>query len=179
MAAADRPHPDHGPKHPDRHSRPGLVLRAGRAGSLRRVHSCATRRRNALQLLAVVQAVLLTGFAAQTILGNGAWLHLAPVRRASGAAVGAVSLAVLLGVYWSLTSAVRPGGVAASPASTILGWSVAAVGIVVPLVMLTACSVYVAGGRPYLTDYAPVHNIGQDLLPPHAPVVRPRLGAQF
>jgi hypothetical protein len=162
FAAANRPHPDHGPKPPPT----GTAVPAW-CCALAGVAACAVfipglLRDGTLQLLAIVQTVLLTAFAAQAILGNGAWLHLTPVRRAAGAAVGTVSLAVLLGVYWSLTSAVRPGGAAASPGATFLGWLVAAVVIVVPLVMLTACSVYVAGGRPYLTDYAPVHNLGQD-----------------
>jgi hypothetical protein len=161
FATASRPHPDHGPKRPPTGTAVPAWCCALAGVSAGAVVIAWLLRDGTLQLLAIVQTVLLTGFAAQAILGNGVWLHLAPVRRAAGAAVGTVSLAILLWIYWSLTSAVRPGGAAASPGATFLGWLVAAV-VVVLLVMLTACSVYVAGGRPYLTDYAPVHNIGQD-----------------
>jgi len=161
LAAANRSHPDPGPKPPPT----GTTVPAWWC-ALAGVAACAVLIPGLLQdgtvrPLAIAQSVLLTAFAALAMLGNGAWLHLAPVRPAAGAAIGAVSLSVLLVVYWSLTSAVRPGGAAASPGATFLGLLVAAA-VVVPLVMLTACSVYVAGGRPYLTDYTPVYNLRQD-----------------
>jgi hypothetical protein len=163
FAQANRPHPDpeDGPKRPPSGTAVpawGCAV-AGVAASALFIPGLL--RDGAFQPLAIIQAVLLTAFAVQAILGNGAWLNLAPVGPAAGAAVGAGSLAVLLGVYWSLTDAVRPDGAAASPGAAILGWLAAAV-VVVVLVILTAASVYVAGGRPYLTDYTPVHNVGQD-----------------
>jgi hypothetical protein len=117
---------------------------------------------HAIQPLAVVQALLITAFAVQSILGNGAWLNLGHVGSASRAAISTVSLAVLIGIYWSLTDAVRPGGSAASPGATVRAWALTVV-VVGLLVELTAAAVYVAGGRPYRTDYAPAKNVLQDL----------------
>jgi hypothetical protein len=116
----------------------------------------------AIQPLAVIQALLLTAFAVHSILGNGAWLNLGHVGLASRAAVSTVSLAVLVSVYWSLTDAVRPGGSAASPGATVRAWALTVL-VVGLLVELTAASVYIAGGRPYRTDYAPAKNVLQDL----------------
>jgi hypothetical protein len=115
-----------------------------------------------VQPLAIAQALLITVFAAQSILGNAAWLNLGRIRGPSRAAVGTVGLAVLMVAYWSLTDAVRPGGSPALPGATVLGWFMAWV-LVVVLVELTAAAVYVAGDRPYRTDYPPANNVAQDL----------------
>jgi len=112
--------------------------------------------------LAIVQALLITAFAVQSILGNATWLNLGRVRWPCRAAVSAAALAVLAAVYWSLTDAVRPGNSPASPGSAIVGWLLAAL-VVVLVALLTAAAVYVAGGRPYLTDYPPANNVAQDL----------------
>jgi hypothetical protein len=78
-----------------------------------------------LQPLAIGQALLIELFALQSMLGNGVWLHRGRVPLAAGAAVSTVSVAVLVGVYWSLTTAVRPHGAPASAGATVSGWFLA------------------------------------------------------
>ncbi len=124
--------------------------------------SAGLLRDRSVQPLAIIQAVLITAFALNGILGNAAWLNLGRIRWPCRAAVAAVTLAVLMAVYWSVTGAIRPGGGPAPSGATILGWLMAAL-LVAVLVELTAAAVYVAGGRPYLTDYPPANNVIQDL----------------
>jgi hypothetical protein len=113
------------------------------------------------QPFAIFQSILITMFALLSILGNAAWLNLGRVRWSSRVAISTVTFTVLAIVYWSLTAAVRPGGLPATPGAAILGW-VMAVLMVVLLVVVTAAAVYVAGGRPYMTDYPPGLNVAQD-----------------
>jgi hypothetical protein len=119
-------------------------------------------RDGSVQPLAVVQALLITSFAVLSVLSNAAWLNLGNVRWSSRAAIGAVAMAVLATVYWSLTVAVRPEGSPASPGQTILGWSIAVLAVVL-LVEIASAAVYVSAGRPYMTDYPPGFNVSQDL----------------
>jgi hypothetical protein len=114
-----------------------------------------------VNIFAIAQALLLTAFAAQNILGNGAWLHAKRVSRAAwwAAAVSCMSDAIL--IYWSLTVAVRPNGFPAPVGDSLLAW-LASVVLVIIVTEVTGCAVYVAGQQPYHTDYPPANNCAQD-----------------
>ncbi|MBB4944938.1 hypothetical protein F4556_000473 [Kitasatospora gansuensis] len=113
--------------------------------------------------LAAVQALLLAAFSLQTVLGNGAWLHLGQLQWPAKCAAGSVFLAVGFIGYWSLTDAVRPGS-----ESSVPGFAVAALGgAFVSAAVLTVTGtavVYAAGGWYYRTDYPPARNAAQDCL---------------
>jgi hypothetical protein len=118
-------------------------------------------RDSTVNLFAVIQTLLLTAFSAQTILGNGAWLHTKRLQTSGwwAAALSCISIATL--IYWSLTSAVRPHGLPAPVGTSFFAWLVT-VTLVATIVETATCAVYVAGNEPYLTDYPPANNCAQD-----------------
>jgi hypothetical protein len=118
-------------------------------------------RDGGFQAYAAVQSLLITAFAVHSIAGNAAWLNLSTVGRIPRLTISAVAAAVLTTVYWSLTVGLRPSGSPASTGAAIVAWFIAAL-MVVFLVEATAATVYVAGGRPYRTDYSPGRNVAQD-----------------
>jgi len=118
-------------------------------------------RDSTVNLFAAAQALLLTAFAAQAMIGNGAWLHVKRLQ-ASGwwaATVSCVSVAIL--IYWSLTAAVRPRGLPAPVGASFLAWLVTVI-LVATIVQAASCAIYVAGHEPYHTDYPPANNCAQD-----------------
>jgi hypothetical protein len=121
----------------------------------------AIARDGAVNVLAVAQAVMLALFAMEGMLGNGVWLHVGRLQPSSRFAVAAVTAAVGLTGYWSLTGLVRPGGARAHLGYSLLAWAVCAFVVFVLLVSTTAAA-YVAGGRAYWTDYPPAKSVAQD-----------------
>ena len=113
--------------------------------------------------LAAVQALFLAAFSLQTVLGNGAWLHLGKLQRPAKSAAGSVFLAVGFISYWSLTDAVRPGPESSTPGFAVAGLAGAFLTVAVLTVTGTS-AVYESGGRSYRTDYPPARNSAQDCL---------------
>lgn len=115
----------------------------------------------ALNRLALAQTTLLVGFTLMTMTGNGALLHAKRVDRRAQLAIATACFAVFVAVYWSLTNAVHSGGSVPAVGASF-GAFISTVVFVVLLVETTTCAVYVAGGQPYRTDYAPVWGGLQD-----------------
>jgi hypothetical protein len=115
----------------------------------------------ALNSLALAQTALLVAFTAVTMAGNGALLHARRVDRRAQLAIAAACFAVFVAVYWSLTNAVHPSGSVATVGASFAAF-ISTVLFVTFLVETTTCAVYVAGGQPYRTDYAPVWGGLQD-----------------
>jgi hypothetical protein len=161
IAAAHRRHPAKGsPLVPTGHTRHAWWSIAGGGAAI--VAGILSLRSAGLNLFALLQSTLLAAFALQNILGNGGWLHarrLHPVARLAAAVNG---LSVFTLIYWSLTTGIRPHGVASSLGTSFFAW-IAATAVVVLLVEVGACAVYVAGGQPYATDYPPADNSAQDI----------------
>ncbi|MBK3571105.1 hypothetical protein JHN47_46370 [Streptomyces sp. MBT62] len=111
--------------------------------------------------LAVAQCVMMTLFAMESILGNGCWLHMAKLTRASRSAAATTTMAAGLVMYWSLTGLIRPHGHAAVVGRSLLAW-ICCVAVVFVLVEVATAAVYTAGGRAYQTDYPPVKGTAQD-----------------
>lgn len=118
-------------------------------------------RDGSLNVLACVQALLISFFVLEGVAGNGAWLHVARLTKASTAALVTVTTATALVAYWSLSGLVRPGGRAANLGESLLAWACCAA-LTVLLVVTATTGVYAAGGRPYRTDYPPLKGALQD-----------------
>jgi hypothetical protein len=114
-----------------------------------------------LNVLALVQATLLTAFTAVAMAGNGALLQTRRVDPRARLAITTSCLAVFVAVYWSLTNAVRSGGSVSGIGASFAALISTAL-LVIFLVEITSCATYVAGGRPYRTDYPPVWGASQD-----------------
>jgi hypothetical protein len=115
----------------------------------------------ALNGLALTQTTLLAAFAVVTMAGNGALLHARRVDRRGQLAIATACFAVFVAVYWSLTNAIHPGGSVPTVGASFAAF-ISTVVFVAFLVETTTCAVYVAGGQPYRTDYAPVWGGLQD-----------------
>jgi hypothetical protein len=110
---------------------------------------------------AMVQAIVMTLFAAEAICGNGMWLHFTRLRPSTRCALATVVPAVGLSVYWSLTELIRPEGAGAALGPSLFAWVCAALSVFA-LIASTTSAVYVAGGQPYQTDYPPLKCAIQD-----------------
>jgi hypothetical protein len=125
------------------------------------IGACILIAGGSVNLIAVGQATLLAGFAATTVVGNGARLHLSPLGWAPRVAVACIGAAIFAISYWSLTAAIAsstgPVGLGVALAqwggATILGCS---------LVVAVSAAVYAAGSRPYATHYPPLMGVIQD-----------------
>jgi hypothetical protein len=104
--------------------------------------------------LALAQTTFLVSFAVLTMVDNGALLHVGWVNWRAKLAISTTSFAMFVTVYWSLTNAVRSGGSVPAVGISFAAF-IAAVIFVTLLVETTTCAVFVAGGQPYHTDYAP------------------------
>ncbi|WP_328492832.1 hypothetical protein OHS59_08890 [Streptomyces sp. NBC_00414] len=120
------------------------------------------RRGGAVNVPAVVQSIVMALFAAEAICGNGMWLHFTRLRPSSRCALATVVPAVGLSIYWSLTCLIRPEGAGAGLGPSLFAWFCAALSVLA-LVASTTAAVYVAGGRPYQTDYPPLKCAVQDI----------------
>ena len=114
-----------------------------------------------LNILALAQSTFLTAFTALSMIDNGALLHTRRVNPQARLAIAINCFAVFTGVYWSLTSAIRSGG-SASKVGTSFAVFMIVVLLVAVLMETAGCATYVAGGKPYRTDYPPVWGLGQD-----------------
>ena len=111
--------------------------------------------------LALTQTTLLVAFTAVTMAGNGALLHVRRVDRRAQLAIATACCAVFIAVYWSLTNAIQSAGSVPTVGASFAAF-ISTVLFVTFLVETTTCAVYVAGGQPYRTDYAPVWGGLQD-----------------
>jgi len=160
VVKARRRHPEHGPSAPPTGgSRYAWwsVLSSGAAILV----GAAALDNSGVNPFAIAQAALLTAFAAQTMLGNGAWLHTKRLQPAAWCAAVTSCLAVGVLVYCTLTVGIRPRGAAAPVGFSFLAWFVTAT-VAALIVVTTTCAIYVADGKPYATDYPPADNCGQD-----------------
>lgn len=162
LAVAARPHADREHREtPSRTDTPAWVCTGG-GGLVLVVVGASVVRAGEVNVLAMAQAVMIALFAAEGMLGNGVWLHVAKLTPASRSAVTAVALAVGLTTYWSLTDLIRPAGHAAHLGESLFAWLCCAI-LVCALVVSTTAAAYVAGGRPYWTDYPPAKSVAQDV----------------
>jgi hypothetical protein len=113
--------------------------------------------------LAAVDALLVAGFMANCMVGNGARLHLAPLRGRARLCVTTASLAVAFLVYWSLT-----GGVS-NEAGTALGFGPSLGAFAVSFALTAAMTaagtslVHGFGGGAFRTPYPPLAGAAQDV----------------
>ncbi|MFD4628363.1 hypothetical protein ACFVYR_00465 [Streptomyces sp. NPDC058284] len=118
-------------------------------------------REGAVNILALLQALVMMLFAAEGIAGNGAWLHATRLTKASTAALVSVTAATGLITYWSMSGLVRPAGRPANVGWSLLAWACCALAVLL-LMVAAAAAFYRAGGRRYRTDYPPVKGVAQD-----------------
>ena len=118
-------------------------------------------KHGALNILALLQAILLTAFMALAMIDNGGLLHSRRVSPRAWPVIGSNCVAICSVIYWSLTNAILPTG-----APTSIGISFAALAstiLLVGILVETASSVvYCSGEQAYRTDYPPFDNIAQD-----------------
>lgn len=118
-------------------------------------------KNGALNILALVQAILLTAFMALAMIDNGALLHSRQVSPRAWFVIASNCLAISTIIYWSLTDAIRPTG-SLSFVGISFAVLVSAILVVGILVETASSVVYSSGGQPYKTDYPPFDNIAQD-----------------
>ncbi|MFD5074265.1 hypothetical protein [Streptomyces sp. NPDC058371] len=148
------------PSAPERSAWPAWIC-AGGATVISIVLLVVLVRDGALNILALLQALVMMLFASEGIAGNGVWLHAKRLTKTSTATLVSVAVATGLITYWSMSSLVRPEGRSANVGWSLLAWACCALAVLLLMVTATA-TVYRAGGRRYRTDYPPVKGVMQD-----------------
>jgi hypothetical protein len=161
VAVASRAHPEGDPRNAPQASEFPAWWCAGAGLLVAGVATAALVHDRTFNALAVAQCVMMTLFAMESILGNGCWLHMAKLTRASRSAAATVTVAAGLVMYWSLTGLIRPHGRGAVVGRSLLVW-ICCVAVVFVLAEVATAVVYMAGGRAYQTDYPPVKGAAQD-----------------
>jgi len=161
LTQSRKQHPDAGPLFVPRGSDLYVVssFLGGAAVSILGVTFLA--KHGVLNILALLQAVLLTAFMALAMIDNGALLHARQVSARAWFVIASNCLAICTIIYWSLTDAIRPTGL---PSSVGISFAALVCAILfVGILVETASSViYSSGEQPYRTDYPPFDNIAQD-----------------
>jgi len=95
------------------------------------------------------------------MIDNGALLHTRRVNPQARLTIIINCFAVFIGVYWSLTNAIRSEKYVSQIGSSFAAF-ISVVLLVAVLMEMAGCATYAAGEKPHRTDYPPVWGLGQD-----------------